>query len=124
MTDSGCAQLKNLDPYAVNSANTSAHSAGVKYDAQFRATVTDGSYIALKSVDFADGAAKFAATLFGKGAVEVRLDDVNAEAVCTLQFDSADFVTVVNDISKSTEGVHDLYLVCGGEFTFDSWQFA
>ena len=124
MTDAGCTQLKNFDPYAVNSANTSAHSAGVKYDAQFKATVTDGSYIALKNVDFLGGAAKFAATLCGKGAIEVRLDDVTSEAVCTLQFDSADFITVVNDMCKSAEGVHDLYLVCGGEFTFDCWQFA
>lgn len=123
MTDTGCTQLKPLDPYAVNSANTSVYVAGVKYDDNFKSVVTDGSVIALAGVDFKNCAEQFAVKVCGKGAVEVRLDSVDAKSVALAQFDVETSTAVVTSVEGAC-GTHDVYLVCGGDFTFDSWQFA
>ncbi len=120
MTDPGVKQIKNLDPFKTVSANTSVYSAGVKYDDNFKANLTDGSVIALESVDFGEGAKELSAVVCGKGVIEVRLDKDSDEAVCTVAFDVDEPTEVYNvcDI----KGVHDVYLAAGGEFVFYSWS--
>ena len=56
--------------------------------------------------------------------VEVRLDSPNGRAIGSVQFDNADFEAVGARLDETVSGVHDLYLVFGGDFKFDTWQFA
>lgn len=123
MTDAGCRQIKCLDPYQVNNANTSVYVAGVTYDDNFKTLACDRSVVALAGVDFKQGAKQFAVNVCGKGVVEVRLDNPDSEPVTVAQFDMNEFNSVASDVTCA-DGVHDVYLVCGGDFTFDSWQFA
>lgn len=130
MTDSGCEQIKNLDAFAVNRAETTVTTAGVKFyedDGRIYVTsISDGDWIAVSKADFAQGANAFAATVRGKGIIEIRLDKPDGKAVGSLQFqtESGEYSTVVCDLNKTVSGVHDVYFVFGGSFVFDEWQFA
>ena len=79
----------------------------------------------ISDADFAGGANAFAATVKGKGVIEVRLDSKDGKPVGVFQFNTGDsYDTVSCELSKMVSGTHDLYLVLGGEFCFDEWQFA
>ncbi len=130
MTDAGVEQLKNFDPFVINEAESSRTNAGLTYfNTEGRNIVTnisDGDWTELVNVDFADGANAFAATVRGKGMIEVRLDSVDGKAVGNIQFATdGEWKTVRCQLDKTVSGVHDLYFVFGGgSFVFDNWQFA
>lgn len=129
MTTEGVAQIKNPSAFEVTEAETSAVSAGIQYycdgDRTFVTSISDGDWVALRGVDFAGGANAFAATVRGKGIIEVRLDSPDGKAVGTLQFNTdGEFVAVSCELTRNVSGIHDLYFVFGGGFVFDNWQFA
>lgn len=127
MSDGGVEQVKALDPFAVNEAETAHTAAGVSYKEDGgEILVTDiqsGDWIGLTNVDFKGGANLFGAVVKGKGAVEIRIDKPDSKAVGTIQFDTDTLNAVSVKLDKTVSGVHDLYLVFGGEFEFDKWQF-
>ena len=129
MTDAGVEQLMNFDPFVINEAETSRTNAGVTYfSTEGRNVVTnisDGDWSEIVNVDFSDGANAFAATVRGKGIIEIRLDSADGKTVGNVQFaTSGEFKTVKCELDKTISGVHDLYFVFGGSFVFDNWQFA
>lgn len=128
MTNEGVKQLKNLDPFKTVEAETSNTTAGIEYkrkDSRQVAVCSGGSWTCVTGVDFKDGASLFAATVKGKGIIEIRLDDKTNPASGAIQFDSAEeYATVYTELSEAISGVHDVYFVCGGEeILFDNWQF-
>lgn len=130
MNDRGADAIKNFDPFKTSQGETANVCAGIEYkktDSRIAAVASEGSWIAISGADFKDGANLFAATVSGKGIVEIRLDSKNGEAVGAIQFDSADgFNTYYCKLSEKISGVHDLYLVFGteGSLILDKWQFA
>ena len=132
MTDKGVDQIKNLDAFALNEAETMHTAAGLQYyhsadeKITFVSGISDGDWLGLTDVDFGGGANSFAAKVRGKGIIEVRLDDINSAPVASLQFDTGteEFKVVSGDIAKAVSGVHDVFFVFGGSFIFDQWQFA
>ncbi len=130
MTDKGVAKIANVNAFAVLKAETHHSAAGIDYrnDAANGYVVTDideGDYILVKNVSFKNGADSFAAKVKGKGIIDIRLDSVNGTSVGSVQFDNTtDFAAVTAKLKKTVDGVHDLYLVFGGDFEFDTWQFA
>ncbi len=130
MTRTGVSQIKNPSALDVTEAETSAVSAGIKYytddDRTFVTSIDDGDWIALRGVDFADGVNSFAATVRGKGTIEVRLDSPDGKAVGQIQFSTnGEFSAISCELTKNVSGIHDLYFVLGGgSFVFDNWQFA
>ncbi len=128
MTDSGASQIKSFDPYKVSEAETSNVSAGIDYSVTgdyIAAIADDGSWIGICGADFKDGASAFAATVKGNGVIEIRLDSEDGEKVGELQFDSPDnFSSVYCELDSVVTGEHDLYLIAGGSFEIDCWQFA
>ncbi len=128
MTKEGPAALKNQSATDVHQAEESAVSAGIKYytmdDRTYVTSVDDGDWTLLRNVDFGNGVNTFAATVRGKGIIEVRLDSTTGTTVGTIQFDNDDFTAVSCELTKNVSGLHDLYLVFGGNFTFDNYQFA
>ncbi|MCD8344532.1 MAG: family 43 glycosylhydrolase [Oscillospiraceae bacterium] len=129
MTCEGVEQLKDLDAFEVNQAETAVTTAGVSYYTSegrtFVTSISDGDWSAVSSVDFGNGANAFAATVRGKGIIEVRLDSADGNVVGSVQFETgSDFKTIVCTLDKTISGTHDLYFVFGGSFVFDEWQFA
>ncbi len=129
MTRDGVEQLKDLDAFSVNQAETAVTTAGIKYhtseDRTYITSISDGDWSAVSSVDFGNGANSFAATVRGKGIIEIRLDSVDGTVVGNVQFNTgSDFQTIVCTLDKMVSGTHDLYFVFGGSFVFDEWQFA
>lgn len=131
MTDKGTSQIKNLDVFEVNQAETAVTTAGVKYYSDdegriFVTDISDGDWTAISSADFKNGANAFAATVRGKGIIEIRLDSADGKKVGEVQFktESGVFETITCNLDKTVSGVHDLYFVFGGNFIFDEWQFA
>ncbi len=130
MTDAGVEQIKNLDVFKVIPAETAVTTAGVAFyndgERSFVTSISDGDWIGLSKADFGAGANSFAATVRGKGIIDIRLDAPDGKSVGSLQFksESGQFQTFVCDLDKTVSGVHDLYFVFNGNFVFDEWQFA
>src|SRR5699024_8718985 len=96
-------QIEDYDPYEVSQAETSNVSAGVEYnetDGRITAVMSDGSYIAISIADFGDGASAFAATVKGKGIIEIRESRLNGNKVGQIQFDTDDFETVYCELDS------------------------
>ncbi len=130
MTDAGTEQIKNLDVFAVNQAETSVTTAGIQYyssdDRIYITSIDNGDWSAISNADFGDGANSFAATIRGEGIIEVRLDSLDGDVIGQVQFSTdGEYLTYVCELNKTVSGVHDLYFVFGdGSFVFDEWQFA
>lgn len=127
MSDRGASQIEDYDPYEVSQAETSNVSAGVEYnetDGRITAVMSDGSYIAISIADFGDGASAFAATVKGKGIIEIRESRLNGNKVGQIQFDTDDFETVYCELDSIIKGDRNVFFVCAGDFEFDEWQFA
>ena len=126
----GVDQIEYLDPFVHNEAETICNQAGVEtlmIGNVGDVVVTDikaGDWIRVKGVDFgSEGAKQFIANVKGKGIIDIRLDDLSSETVGSVEFDTAEFANVINDIDNIT-GVHDVYFVFGGKgWQFDAWQF-
>lgn len=128
MTDAGTKQIKNLNVFEINQAETAVTTAKIKYvenDGRIIAKpLSDGSWTAISNADFAGGANAFAATVKGKGIIEIRVKAPDGKKVGEVQFDTADFAAVKCSLDKTVSGVNELYFVLAGDFEFDSWQFA
>jgi len=97
----------------------------------------NGSFTKVKGVDFRDkGASKFFArigtTHNGNVNMEVRLDGMDGELLCTVKVPRTGgndrWALVSTDVPK-VKGVHDLYFVFRGKaktdvMFFDYWRFA
>ncbi len=129
MTRECVEQIKDLDAFSVNQAETAVTTAGITYYTSegrtFITSISDGDWSAVSSADFGNGANAFAAAVRGKGIIEIRLDSADGTVVGSVQFETgSDFETIVCSLDKTVSGTHDLYFVFGGSFVFDEWQFA
>jgi len=127
----GAEQIKPLDPFAVNQAETAFSSADVSYndtDVAGNMTVSssaDGGKAAVvwvKGADFGSGASSFAVKAKGKGRIEVYLDGKDT-LVGAAEFDSKDMKIVCAKLKKKISGEHDIYFVISQNAEFDEWQF-
>ncbi len=131
--------VRNLDPYSRQEAETMAYSYGLKTDRSagrdhYIKSVHNGDWLKVRSVDFAEGARTFTASVKGMegGTIEIRKDYLSGEVVGQLQVSSGcpsdSWKTETVALDRGLSGVHDLYLLFkGGEeelFRVDWWQFA
>lgn len=129
-TKTGAAQIKNVDPYKVNQAETLLTCSDISYensdvDGNMYISGKEGSWTYVRGADFSRETAAFAARVKGKGRIEVFADSIEGEYLAALEFDCGEFECVYTEDIKQLEGVHDLYFVIsGGEMLFDEWQFA
>ncbi len=127
----GVKQIKLLDPYKENSGATSFTSAGIGYTEPIAEGVvaaksnSAGSYIYVRGVDFQYGIKSFTANVKGKGRIEIRLDDVNSDAVAFVEFDNQDYENVISQSVNDFEGRnHNVYIVFSGEeISLLNWKF-
>ena len=128
-TRNGVAQIKLLDPYAENSGATAFTSADIWYTDGLNPaakSTADGAWIYVRGVDFAYGASEFTAEVKGKGRIEIRLDDIESEAVSFIEFDCDDYTKVRSiDFAEFDGRNHNIYIVfSNADIELKSWQFA
>ena len=129
-TKKGAEQIKNVDPYKVNQAETLFTASDISYveaegNGNMLISGNKGSWTYVSGVDFSKKTSSFTAKVKGKGRIEVYADSIDGNCLASVEFDCNEFKNVsTNDIQK-IEGVHNLYFVIsGGDMLFDEWQFA
>lgn len=135
---SNVSPVDSLNPYLQTEAETMAWSKGVKTEpcsegGMDLASIENGDYIKLKSVDFAQGAASFEARVASAssgGSIEIRLDSETGKLVGTCAVAGTggwQTWTTKSCAVDGASGVHDLFLVfkggSGSLFNFNWWKF-
>lgn len=146
-TRKGVAQLKYLDPYQINEAETMAWAGGVttvptnELSEAFglvnmaveKLDPDDvGGFIGVSGVDFGDASPRtFTAkvsSVHAGNAIKVTVGSPTNEAIAYVEVpntgDLERFVEVTVDLDRDITGVHDLFFVIfGKKFHFDAWSF-
>ena len=136
MTRKGVKQLKNIDPFVENEAETFAWMGGIttRQHSETKVSINDintGDWIGISQVDFGTkGAVKLnaKASSVNEGyVIKVCIDDPESEALGYLQVpvtgDPGKFIEAEVNLKKIT-GRHNLFFVFAGNgFEFDSWKF-
>lgn len=125
---------KRVDPFILQQAENLCTAAGVSAESygktgNTRITIPQsGGWTMVKGVMFGtEGIKKFTANLQGEGTLEIRLNDIEAEPVVTLDFSTPEATEVSVDCPTPITGSHDVYFLfteTRGEVKFDTWQFA
>jgi arabinoxylan arabinofuranohydrolase len=146
-TRKGVAQLKYLNPYQVNEAETMAWAGGITTAPTNELSETFGlvnmavekldsedvgGFVGVSGVDFGDTSprtftAKVSSAHAGN-AIKVTVGAPANEAIAYVEVpntgDSQRFAEVTVGLTKVVTGVHDLFFVLyGKEFCFDAWSF-
>lgn len=129
-TREGVSQIKNVSASAVNEGETFFTTTNVDFERDGN-TITavksteKGTVICVKGVEFNKASSSFfTAEIKGKGRLEIRLDDPEAEYTAAIEVDSTDYQGIYDEIENIPEGVHDVYIVFSDkDMTLDSWQF-
>jgi len=143
-TRKGVDQVRYLDPYRINEAETmaSAGNVTVKHTSERSAVfgevnmvvadVGSGSFIGLSGVDFGDvGANRFTAKVASDqniGVIKITTGSPENEAAGYVLVpntgDLERFVEVTVELHETITGVNDLFFVFAGDgFVFDAWHF-
>lgn len=143
----GVTAIKNLNPYDLQQAETTANSGGVMYedykniekDTKISALGNDasrnlqvamkaGAWTMVRNADFGEeGAQSFKFIAQGTGTLEIRLDKKTAEPAATIDFSSTSMEEHDTNIDPTPfKGVHDVYFVftAADKVQFDAWQFS
>lgn len=127
-TRKGVAQVEAVDAYTKHDGALMFTSADMFYDKvpnPAAKSMADGAWTMVKGVDFEYGAKSFVANVKGKGRIEVRLDDVDSEAVSYIEFDNSDFKSVKSTEFKAFDGrLHNVFFVFSGkDIEFNNFVF-
>ena len=121
---------KRPDPFTLQTAETLCTAAGIQPEAEdgdMFLAVADGGWTMMKSAYFGnEGIGSFTARLKGEGTLEVRLDDLEAEPIATIDFAAGDWEESTVACDSMLIGAHDVYLVftgTEGNAKLDTWQF-
>jgi len=128
MTEQGVEQIKSLDPYIRQQAETMAASVGIAFEQgdvvgnQYVKGKGDGQKIVVRGVDFGEqGASAFSARIKGKGKLNVIVDDA---VMATLNINQKDMADTKVKLKQRLTGKHDVTLAFEkADFLFDEWQF-
>ena len=127
-TMKGLSQLKPLDPYRVVSAATMSRQAGITVEsAGERSWIRGdtGSWIQVSGVDFGSGSSTLSLTAMAptECMVYAVLDDPEGPVAAEIRIDLPEGAKpAAFSAPFRAEGVHDLYLVAGGEMTLFAWS--
>ncbi|RCX14852.1 arabinoxylan arabinofuranohydrolase [Anaerobacterium chartisolvens] len=138
ITTNGLTQLKSVNPYITNEAETMAEEYGIQVENSTEGGrcvgyIQNGDWVKVKGVDFGTGATSFEARVGSAtsgGNIELRLDSPTGKLIGTCAVSGTGgwqtWTTKTCNVSGAT-GVHDLYLkFTGGSdylFNIDSWKF-
>jgi arabinoxylan arabinofuranohydrolase len=147
LNKTGVTQLKNLNPYQLQEAETMANSGGVSYEdftnvskntsisslgndasRNMQIKLKAGAWTQLRKVDFGTlGADSLMVRAKGTGTLEIRINSRTAKPAATIEFSSTTFADqkIKLDPSVFTGVKNHVYFVCTAatNFYFDAWQF-
>lgn len=139
ITKNGLTQLKNVNPYVSNEAETMAQESGINTEAcsdggRDVTLINNGDWICVRGVDFGTGATSFEAKVAsggGGGSIEIRLGSLTGTLAGTCAIPATggwQTWTTKTCIISGASGVKDLYFKFTGNgtenlFNFDSWKF-
>jgi arabinoxylan arabinofuranohydrolase len=132
-TYKGPSQLKPLNPFVLQQAETTAGTSG---QVQFETVGKPGNMAAkgkadkqclmVRGADFSQQIpAKFEARVKGKGRIDVYVNNLKGPALVSIICDGKEWTTLSEKISgKIDKGVGNIYFVFEGkDFVFDEWTF-
>ena len=145
LNNTGATNIKNLDPYQLQQAETMANSGGVNYEdftniskptsisglgndasRNLQVKMAPGAWTMMRKVDFGnDGAQSFTIRLKGTGTVELRWGS-KAAAKASLDFSTTAYKDFTIPVDPTQfKGVRNLYIVFPNATNvyFDTWQF-
>lgn len=142
----GVTQIKNLNPYELQQAETMASCGGVNYEdftnikkntkinklgnevsENMQVNMREGSWINVRSVDFGAGAEKFTVRAKGTGTLDIYFGSKPMrKPTTTMEFSSTEMEdhTIEVDATKFKGVKNVCFLVSAGDDVFiDAWQF-
>ena len=143
---SGVTEIRNMNPYQLQEAETMANCGGVSYEdftniqkntrvstlgndasRNMQVQMRTGSWITQRRVDFGTtGAAKYMLRAKGTGTLEIRVGRIGAKAAGTVNISSTEMedYTIEVDASK-LQGVKNVFFVVtsADDLYVDAWQF-
>jgi arabinoxylan arabinofuranohydrolase len=138
ITKDGLTQLKNVNPYVTNEAETMAQEVGINTEACSEGgrdvtAISNGDWMRVRGVDFGSGATSFEARVASGGSggnIEIRLGTASGTLAGTCAVTGTGgwqtWVTRSCPINGAS-GVHDVYFRftggAGNLFNFNSWKF-
>lgn len=131
-------QVCPFDPYKKTSAATMSTMGGISTrpldpdnpsGEMVLCDIHRGDWVALRGVDFEDGASNFSLTISGEhaGAVQIKAGKMNGPVigyVCWEDRNTSSSSTITVKLPQQVSGTTDLMFVFDGEgYTIESWQF-
>jgi arabinoxylan arabinofuranohydrolase len=132
-TFKGPSQLKPLNPFVLQQAETTAGTSGkVQFEADGNVGnmvakgIADKQCLMVRGADFSKQIpSKFEARVKGKGKIVVYVNNLKGPALVSLICDGKEWTTLSKKIERKIDkGVGNIYFVFNGEdFLFDEWKF-
>ena len=132
-TYKGTSQIKPLDPFVLQQAETTGGTSGkVQFEADGNVGnmvakgIADKQCLMVRGADFSKQIpARFEARVKGKGEIKVYVNNLKGPALVSLLCDVKDWTTLSKIIDlKINKGVGNIYFVFSGDvFLFDEWKF-
>ena len=129
-TGKGVSQIKPLDPFAQQQAETTAATRGVAFEPTGQTGNMSavgnksGQAICVRGAEFPQSPQAIQMKIKGKGSIEIHMDSPDGPLLSTLTFDTDTWQTLTKPLDKRIKGKHDIYFVFGnGKFLFDEWKF-
>lgn len=95
---------------------------------QVVSSIKMGGWTAVKQVVSENEVNSFTARLKGTGILEVRVDELEAEAIAKIEFSSTEFANFSTNLTNSLKGVHNIFFVFtrsdDEKVEFEEWQFS
>ncbi len=149
LSHEGVTQIKNLDPYEWQEAETMASCGGVEYEdftnvkknteisslgndasQNMQVKMKTGSWISVRKVNFGTGANRFTLRAKGTGTMDIRTS-VNKGTIVTIEFSSNELedhiIEIPADKLEKIKGVKNnlFFVVTAGENVYvDAWKFS
>ncbi len=128
-TMQGVNQIKSVNPYMLQQAETVAATQDIEFSPQGRAgnmiakATKESGMIKVRGVEFDKKVNKFIALVSGKGVLKVKADSPQGDTLAEVMVDSS-VEKQVTIPTKFVKGRHDLFFILDGkELAFDEWKF-
>lgn len=125
----GVEQLFSFDPYQKVPATTMFRQGGIEVTGHadtVQLKASSGSWVHLRGVDFAKGAAKFTICASSEkgGAVKLTTGNLTAEPLCIAAIPAGGEMAEITVDMASVTGEQELYIAFAGDVTAEWWQVA
>ena len=126
-TMTGIAQLKKVNPYQVNQAETmSSQSKDISVSGLGDTTVSGnkGSWLKVSGVDFSKGAKTMTVKVSSKSGAALKVGTgLTGTAVAYAEIPAGGMTEITVPVLNAPSGTKDLYFLFSGDFAIDSWSF-